>query len=40
MIHGEVEQKRQARGQPDRVAGLIESRIRELERSRGGPDLG
>ena len=40
LIHGEVEQKRQAGGQPDRVEGLIESRIRDLERSRSGPDLG
>ena len=35
MIHGEAEQKRQAGDQPDRVAGLIESRIQN--RSRGGP---
>ena len=35
VIHGEVEQKRQAGDQPDRVAGLIESRIRDLERRRG-----
>ena len=40
MIHGEAEQKRNARDQPDRVAGLIESRIQSRVRSRSGPDLG
>ena len=40
MIHGEAEQKRQAGDQPDRVAGLIESRIQDRVRSRSGPDLG
>ena len=40
MIHGEVEQKRQAGDQLDRVAGLIESRIQDRIRSRSGPDLG
>ena len=39
MIHGEAEQKRQTGDQPDRVAGLIESRIQNRVRSRGGPDL-
>ena len=40
MIHGEAERKRNARDQPDRVAGLIESRIQSRARSRSGPDLG
>ena len=39
MIHGEAEQKRQAGDRWDRVAGLIESRIQNRVRSRGGPDL-
>ena len=39
MIHGEAEQKRKAGDQPDRVAGLIESRIQSRARSRGGPPL-
>ncbi len=34
VIHEEVEQKRRAGDQPDRVAGLIESRIRDRVRSR------
>ena len=37
LIHGEAEQKRQAGDQPDRVAGLIESRIQNRVRSREGP---
>ena len=38
MIHPEAERKRNAADQPDRVAGLIESRIQA--RSRSGPELG
>ena len=40
LIHPEAERKRNAAGQPDRVEGLIESRIQDRVRSRSGPDLG
>ena len=39
MIHGEAERKRQAGDQPDRVAGLVESRIQDRARSREGPSF-
>lgn len=39
MIHPEAERKRNAAGQPDRVAGLVESRIQDRARSRGGPPM-
>ena len=39
MIHPEAERKRNAKDQPDRVAGLVESRIQSRARSRGGPPL-
>ena len=40
MIHPEAERKRQAGDQPDRVAGLVESRIQNRARSRSGPGFG
>ena len=39
LIHAEAEQKRNAGNRWDRVAGLIESRIHDRVRDRGGPPL-